>query len=603
MSKNDVNIFIGAVDKTKAAFKSVLGALTKIRTGASKMSAAMKKGFSIASRAVAGLTATFAGAVVEAVRYNQQMSRAWTMMGGGVKQFAAMRSEVKKLSQEFGIAKSELADGLYNALSAGVPENNVIGFLSDAAKVAVADGSDISVAVDGITTVLNAFKIPVEKTKAVLDTMFVTVKKGKLTFAELAQNMATAGPLAASMGIGFEEILAAVATLTKQGTPTAQAFTQIRAAMIGTNKVLGDGWRKTRTFQEAMLELGRISGGSQNGLKNMIGRIEGVNAVLGLTGINASMAAADIAEFSNSGGSLQGAFEKRDIFRHWNKSLESFRSLIDSVGEQLDKKLAPVVTRIAKKINGLANNESLWQSFADGYDKYAAPVLAQLEGLLDPATRSKSATNLKNGLVAIGLDFGDAVMRVLKLGVPRLGDALGRSIKEGMTSGVFQDRTDRMVAKQQLKQRGQWEGRGWTRTSNDARKARNEAKLDQFVKKMREDSFAAKGEQLAGQSSGSRSAQWLSSLSPSIADGSGSVSVTNSAPSLLAASSIASRVPSVIPDAGGSVAAASREIRIDGQIAVKNLDTISNDVKAIGDGIVRVKNSVELVKSQVKNGR
>lgn len=47
-----------------------------------------------------------------------------------------------------------------------------------------------------------------------------------------------------------DQVLAAVATLTKQGTPTAQAMTQIRASIIAVSKVLGDGAFDNRTYQK-----------------------------------------------------------------------------------------------------------------------------------------------------------------------------------------------------------------------------------------------------------------------------------------------------------------------------------------------------------------
>lgn len=51
---------------------------------------------------------------------------------------------------------------------------------------------------------------------------------------ELGQTIAQAAPIAASYGVGIEQVLSAVASLTKQGTPTAQAMTQIRASILAS---------------------------------------------------------------------------------------------------------------------------------------------------------------------------------------------------------------------------------------------------------------------------------------------------------------------------------------------------------------------------------
>ncbi|MGC9355908.1 MAG: phage tail tape measure protein, partial [Mariniphaga sp.] len=88
------------------------------------------------------------------------------------------------------------------------------------------------------------------------------MEKGKTTFPELASNIAQVAPLAASMNITFEEVAASVASLTKQGVNTPMAFTQIRQAILSVNDVLGDGWQKSMTFQEALQKVRDMAGGS-----------------------------------------------------------------------------------------------------------------------------------------------------------------------------------------------------------------------------------------------------------------------------------------------------------------------------------------------------
>ena len=43
-----------------------------------------------------------------------------------------------------------------------------------------------------------------------------------------------------------------MATITKQGVPTSEAMTKIRAAILGTANQLGDAAFQGRTFQEAL---------------------------------------------------------------------------------------------------------------------------------------------------------------------------------------------------------------------------------------------------------------------------------------------------------------------------------------------------------------
>src|SRR5690606_6206934 len=133
-----------------------------------------------------------------------------------------------------------------------------------------------------------------DEANEVADIMFATVDRGKISFEELASNIATVAPLAAASGISFREIGGAISTLTKQGVPASVALTQIRSSIIAANEILGDGAFATLTYQEGLQKVADMAGGSQNKLKEYAGRIEAVNAILSLTGANAEGASEDL---------------------------------------------------------------------------------------------------------------------------------------------------------------------------------------------------------------------------------------------------------------------------------------------------------------------
>lgn len=320
---------------------------------------------------VAKVAAVIAAAMVKSVmsfnKFDKGMARVEALMGG--KMESGLRREVQALAGEFGLASDELVNGLYNALSAGVPKGNVIEFLRTSAKAAVADGSDISTSVDGITTVLNAFKLESGEAGKVADVMFKTVANGKTNFAELSANIAQVAPLASASGVAFEEVFAAVATLTKQGTPTAQAMTQIRAALISVNDNLGDGWSKTMTLQEAFGELSKKAGGSSTELKKLMGRVEGVMAVLGTTGQNASGAAGDLKDMADAAGLLDEAMEgSLKQAKGWDKLGANLKGIWQDVGESLTKSLQPWLNTINKGLSELRQAQNLQARAESGED-------------------------------------------------------------------------------------------------------------------------------------------------------------------------------------------------------------------------------------------
>lgn len=336
--------FTAGLNRAKRGFKD-FGAKYK------KMAAGIAKGAAV-------IAAAMVKSVMSFNKFDKGMARVEALMGG--KMESGLRREVQALAGEFGLASDELVNGLYNALSAGVPKGNVIEFLRTSAKAAVADGSDISTSVDGITTVLNAFKLESGEAGKVADVMFKTVAKGKTNFAELSANIAQVAPLAAASGVAFEEVFAAVATLTKQGTPTAQAMTQIRAALLSVNEQLGDGWSETMTLQEAFGALSDKAGGSSTELKKLMGRVEGVMAVLGTTGQNAAGAAVDLRDMADAAGLLDTAMEgSLKQAKGWDKLGEHLKGVWQDVGKSLTESLNPwleAINEAYKKEREIRNN-------------------------------------------------------------------------------------------------------------------------------------------------------------------------------------------------------------------------------------------------------
>lgn len=202
----------------------------------------------------------------------------------------------------------KLAKAYYQIVSAGHDGAAGLELLAISSKAAVAGVTDTMTAADGLTTVINAWGIGADKANMVADVMFKTVERGKTTFSQLASNIAQVAPLASANNIEFEQIFAALQTITKQGTPTAQAMTQIRSSIINMNNALGDGWSKAMTYQDGLNKISEMAGGSQVELKKLIPDVEGMSAVLALTGEKAKGAAEDLNETAKASGAMGTAY-------------------------------------------------------------------------------------------------------------------------------------------------------------------------------------------------------------------------------------------------------------------------------------------------------
>ena len=288
-------------------------------------------------------------------QFQQSMKEVATLSSGIKGSLTDYMNQVMEITREIPVLANDAAKALYQIVSAGHDGANGMKVLEVSAKAAIGGVTDTATAADGITTLLNAYKLDVSEAEKISDQLFTTVKLGKTSFGELGKSIAQVAPIAAAYGVEIDQVLAAVATLTKQGTPTAQAMTQIRASIIAVSKVLGDGAFDNRTYQEALAEVARQAGGSESKLRELVPEVEAVNAVLGLTGINVKEAAGHLEEMQNATGAAEAAFKEM---------ASSAENQMKLLGNNITAALRPLGQEILKEISSAA--QSMNEAFADG---------------------------------------------------------------------------------------------------------------------------------------------------------------------------------------------------------------------------------------------
>lgn len=287
----------------------------KLGTEADNEVGKINQSFSSLSGSVATLTGalTFTAALNHLYQFSadfdKSMREVATISKEVAKDLSGSKRKILELTTQIPIEASQAAKALYQITSAGFSGAEGMTVLEASAKAAIAGVTDTATAADTITTVLNAYRLNADQASIISDKLFKTVELGKTTFGELGQYISTAAPIAASFGVDIDELLSSIATLTQQGTPTAQAMTQIRSAIVAATKVLGDGAFENRTFQEALQEIANKAGGSETELRKLIPEIEAFNGVLGLTGMNGVKASKDLEKLTNSLGATKTAYK------------------------------------------------------------------------------------------------------------------------------------------------------------------------------------------------------------------------------------------------------------------------------------------------------
>lgn len=293
--------------------------------------------------------------------FDKDMRSVMTISSAVSDNFEGYKQQVIDMTKEIPVSATESAKALYQIVSAGHDGAAGMKILEASAKSAIGGVTETATAADAITTLLNAYKQSANEADKVSDLLFTTAKLGKTTFGELGHSIAQVAPIAASYGVEMDQVLAAVATLTKSGTPTAQAMTQIRASIVGVSKVLGDGAFDTRTYQEALQEVAEKASGSESKLRALIPEIEAVNGVLGLTGMNAKMAASDLAEMNNSTGETEKAFKK--MADGTDAQLQLLQNNVTAYLRPMGETIMKTVSELASAFNEAFASGDMQQSF------------------------------------------------------------------------------------------------------------------------------------------------------------------------------------------------------------------------------------------------
>lgn len=160
-----------------------------------------------------------------AIDFETAMAKVSTLSDETVKPLDQMAEEIKKLSNETGISAEEIANNVYDALSAGQTTETAVDFVATSTKLAVAGFADAGETLDLLTTILNSYGMEAEEAARVSDILVATQDKGKISVAEMSASMGKIIPTANSMGINLEQIASGYSIMTAKGIAAAETTT------------------------------------------------------------------------------------------------------------------------------------------------------------------------------------------------------------------------------------------------------------------------------------------------------------------------------------------------------------------------------------------
>lgn len=284
---------------------------------------------------VAGAFSSLAGVLNnvtdESRAFGGAMRVANTMAGKDAAGFEKLKGQVSELSKQIPIARDALANGLYQVVSNGVPEDNWLAFLGTSAKSSVGGVADLGEVVKVTSTIVKNYGLEWEAAQDIQDKIQLTAKNGVTSFEQLAQALPSVTGQAAQLGVSLEEMLAVMSTLTGVTGNTSEVSTQLGSVLTALTK-------ETEKSQLMAKEMGisfnaasiQAAGGLRNFLQDLdksvtayasksgqlkesiyaklFGRSEAMRMVNALTGQLQAKFDENISALQNSAGTMENAF-------------------------------------------------------------------------------------------------------------------------------------------------------------------------------------------------------------------------------------------------------------------------------------------------------
>lgn len=294
-------------------------------------SAAAVTTLSATQNALSQLSSVLRDTAGDSLNFSSAMRAANTMASKDSEGFSRLTDEVSELAKTLPVARDELAKGLYQVISNGVPEDNWISFLNASARSSVGGIADLGQVVGVTSTIIKNYGLEWSAAADIQDKIQLTAKNGVTSFEQLAQALPRVTGNAATLGVTVDELCGVFSTLTGVSGNTAEVSTQLAAIFTSLVKPSSEA---SKMAQEMGIQFDAASIKAAGGLQNFLtsldqsvksyalasgvleeevygrlfGSAEALRALTPLQGELAAKFADNVDKMVNSAGTMDAAF-------------------------------------------------------------------------------------------------------------------------------------------------------------------------------------------------------------------------------------------------------------------------------------------------------
>ena len=367
-------------DGSAAAIKEMDGATSKLSDTAMKVAKKLKEMEKSFSKVGKGLMKKVTTPIIGlgtagtkmALDLEHGVRKITTLADTDILPVSKIREEIREISDTSGVAQTEVAEAVYDALSAGVDTANVMEFVRSGIDLTRAGFTDMATAIDATTTVLNAYGDDAFEISKIHDIFVQTQDKGKISVDELGKSIGRVIPTASSLGVNLDQLGASYAILTARGQKAELATTNLNAMLneLGATgsksdkalrEIAGKSFaqltKEGKTVGDVLGMLDEYAKANNLTLKDMFGSMNAGSAALtllseGVEGYNTMLAEMDGA----TGKTAENAKTMEDGWFKINKAITQVKNTLIDVGAVLAPYIEMAATKVSElteKFNGL----------------------------------------------------------------------------------------------------------------------------------------------------------------------------------------------------------------------------------------------------------
>lgn len=306
--------------------------------------------------------------------FETSMSHVVGLVGIAQDQVNAWGQDVLNMSGELGKPPRELAEALYYVTSAGIKGAAAMDVLRMSAKASAAGLGETQVVADMVTSAINAYGAENMTASRATDILVSAVREGKAEASALASTLGSVMPIAAEMGVSFEQVAATTAAMTRTGANAAESTTHLRAILAGLIKPakqaeeqlhkMGTSSSEMRKkiredgLLSALMELKDLTNKfGEEAMARVFPNIRALIGVLDLMGPNLEENKKIFDSVANSQGLLNEAFKATSTtmeFR-FNQALSTLKANGIKLFETMKSFLVPILEQLIIVVNFLGN--------------------------------------------------------------------------------------------------------------------------------------------------------------------------------------------------------------------------------------------------------